>query len=106
MSVYDVRIGDLIRVTVPGGTTLQGVVYGIDGDIVFDSRRNILFERDMDANVEVIRRPAREPKPGDRVRTRNGEGFVVPENRLVIQYVDGSWDVVSEVLDTLEFLDD
>lgn len=51
----------------------------------------------------------REPKPGDRVRTEFGEGFVVPENRtsdtLVIRYVNGGFDFVSSFPDTLEFLD-
>lgn len=89
--------------------SIEATVVGFVGRLVRvvpvgDSEALHLFPH----RLTLVKR-AREPKPGDRVRTKFGEGFVLPENRtsdtLVIRYVNGSWDFVSSVLDTLEFLD-
>lgn len=96
------RVGDTV--------SLEAVVVGFVGGLVRvvpvgDETESQLFPH----RLTLVKR-AREPKPGDRVRTQFGEGFVVPENRLsttlVIRYVHGGWDYVSEALDTLEFLDE
>lgn len=96
------RVGDTVSVEAVVGGFVGGVVKLLP---VGDAVEFHLFPH----RLTLVKR-TREPKPGDRVRTEFGEGFVVPENRvsdtLVIRYIDGGWDFVSKVLDTLEFLDD
>ena len=96
------RVGDTV--------TVEARVVGFDGGVVRVRPLGDLAESRLFPHRLTLVKRAREPKPGDRVRTEFGEGFVLPENRtsarLVIRYVNGGWDFVSEVLNTLEFLDD
>lgn len=95
------KVGDTVSV--------EATVVGIVGSLVKvqpvgDATASHLFPH----RLTLVKR-AREPKPGDRVRTKFGEGFVLPEHRtsarLVIRYVNGGFDFVSSFQDTLEFLD-
>lgn len=96
------RVGDTV--------SLEAEVVGFDGSLVKVRPIGGETESHLFPHRLTLVKRAREPKTGDRVRTKIGEGFVLPNNRydsaLVVRYVDGRWDYVSNVLDTLEFLDD
>lgn len=96
------KVGDTV--------SLEALVLGFVGGVVKvqpvgEATASHLFPH----RLTLVKR-AREPKPGDRVRTRNGEGFVLPYSNipgsvLVVRYINGVYDFVSEIFDTLEFLD-